>query len=67
MDNCLMQIVYLGELFARGTMCQVSSLSARLVSGPLVEFQMRPQIQRSVVPLYDWSLRRGHKNLSTSK
>ncbi len=50
MDNCLMQIVYLGELFAQGTMCQVSSFFARLASGPLVEFQMRSQIQRSFVP-----------------
>ena len=44
-----MQIVCLGGLFAWGTMCKVP-LFARLVSGPLVEFQMRPQIQRSVVP-----------------
>ena len=30
--------------------CLGYPLSVRLVSGPLVEFQMRPQIQRSVVP-----------------
>ncbi len=44
-----MQIVCLGGLFPEGP-CLGYPLSVRLVSGPLVEFQMRPQNQRSVVP-----------------
>ncbi len=66
-DNCLLQIVCLGGLFAWGSICKVP-LFATLASDPLVEFQMRPQIQRWFLSLlHNWSLGRGHKNLSTSK
>ena len=66
-DNCLLQIVCLGGLFAWWIICKVP-LFVRLASGPSVEFKMRPQNQRWFLSLLcDWSLRRAHKNLSTSK
>ena len=62
-----MQIGYLGKLLHEGR-CVVYPLSAGLASDPSVEFQMGPQIQWLLLSiLCDWSLKRGHKYLSTSK
>ncbi len=64
-----MQNVCLGGLFARGTICKVP-LFARLVSGPLVESRCAPKFKGdscSFCVTGPWSLRRCHKNLSTTK